>query len=124
MTNALTVATPLAAKPRTRVNWTAAEKADWLALCEKSGQSVSEFCRTNDLPPATLSAWRGQQKTGVSVGADDEPSTLVEIPAAALVGGRLNAVVRMRLPSGVRIEVASGTDPVWFGALLSTLLGA
>ena len=124
MTNALTEATQPAAKPRTRVNWTAAEKADWLALYEKSGQSVSEFCRTNDLPPATLSAWRSQQKTGVTVGADDEPSTLVEIPAASLVGGRLNAVVRMRLPSGVRIEVPSGTDPVWFSALLSALLRA
>jgi len=87
MTNALTLATQSAAKPRTRVNWTATEKADWLALYEKSGQSVSEFCRTNDLPTATLSAWRSQQKTGVIVGADDEPSTLVEIPAAALVGG-------------------------------------
>ena len=124
MTNALTEATQPAAKPRTRVNWTATEKADWLALYEKSGQSVSEFCRTNDLPPATLSAWRSQQKTGVTAAADDEPGTLVEIPAAALVGGRLNAVVRMRLPSGVRIEVPSGTDPVWFGALLSTLLRA
>lgn len=122
MTNTLTVATQSAAKPRTRVNWTAAEKVDWLALYEKSGQSVGEFCRTNDLPPATLSAWRSQQKAGVTAGADDEPGTLVEIPAAALVGDRVSAVVRMRLPSGVRIEVPSGTDPVWLGSLLSTLL--
>jgi hypothetical protein len=33
-----------------------------VTMFDKSGQSVSEFCRTNDLPPATLSLWRSQQK--------------------------------------------------------------
>jgi hypothetical protein len=51
VTNTLTVATPppLAAKPNSRVNWTAAERAEWLTMFDKGGQSVSEFCRTNDL---------------------------------------------------------------------------
>jgi transposase-like protein len=30
-------------------------------MFEKSGQSVSEFCRLNDLSAATLSLWRQQQ---------------------------------------------------------------
>jgi transposase-like protein len=51
-------------KPRTRVIWTPAERAEWLALFEKSGQSVSELCRANDLVPATLSLWRQQQAAG------------------------------------------------------------
>jgi len=47
------IAPPISTKVRTRVNWTPAERAQWLSLFEKSGQSVSEFCRANDLPPAT-----------------------------------------------------------------------
>jgi transposase-like protein len=60
---------PTTTKPRGRVNWTAAERTEWLELYKQSGQSVSEFCRANDLPPATLSLWRRQQ-----VGAS-EPAT-------------------------------------------------
>jgi transposase-like protein len=121
MTNALTVASQSAAKPRTRVNWTAAEKADWLALYEESGQSVSEFCRTNDLPPATLSAWRSQQKGDAGSPIGDESGALIEVSAAALLEAPI-APVRMDLPCGVPLEVPTGTDPVWLGALLKTLL--
>jgi transposase-like protein len=52
-----------------------------LALFEKSGQSVSEFCRANDLAPPTLSLWR-QQQAGTSAGT--EGGELVEIANAAL----------------------------------------
>jgi len=59
MTNgAMSAAVPARTPPRARVNWTPAELAKWLALFEKCGQSVSELCRENDLPPATLSLWR------------------------------------------------------------------
>jgi len=57
---------PAARKPRTRVNWTPAERSKWLALFEKSGRSVSEFCRANDLPPPTLSLWGSQQYSGAA----------------------------------------------------------
>jgi transposase-like protein len=107
------------AKPRTRVNWTAAERAEWLAMFEKSGQSVSEFCRTNDLPPATLSLWRNQQKGDTRT---DDEGGLVEIPAAALIGTQNTTAVRMQLLNGVRLEVVTGTDPAWLGALLKTLM--
>jgi transposase-like protein len=121
VTNTLTVATQLqsTAKPRTRVNWTPAERSEWLALFGKSGQSVSEFCRTNDLPPATLSLWCSQQKG--EIGTNDVGG-LVEIPAATLVGTQNAAAVRMQLPNGVRLEVVVGTDTTWFGAMLKTLL--
>jgi transposase-like protein len=125
MTNAPTPAAPTAAtKPRTRVNWTPAERSEWLALFEKSGQNVTEFCRTNDLPPATLSLWRSQQK-GDAGGADDgDGGGLVEVPAAALIGARTTAAVKMALPSGVRLEVPTGTDPTWVSVLVKSLMSA
>lgn len=42
-------------KPRTRISWSAEEKREWSSLFDRSGKSVAEFCRDNDLPPATLS---------------------------------------------------------------------
>jgi len=124
MTNALTVSTQPTAKPRTRVNWSAAEKAEWLALYEKSGRSVSEFCRTNDLPPATLSAWRSQQKADVGSPRDAESGALVEVSAAALLDAPITASVRMDLPCGIRLDVPTGTDPGWLGAVLKAMMAA
>jgi hypothetical protein len=126
VTNTLTVATPLpsAAKPRSRVNWTAAERAEWLTMFDRSGQSVSEFCRTNDLPPATLSLWRSQQKGDAGNAGNDEGSGLVEIPVSALGGTQNIMVLRIDLPNGVHLEVPTGTDPPWLGAVLKTLLNA
>ena len=123
MTNAaMSVAVPAATKPRTRVNWTPAERSEWLALFEKSGQSVSEFCRANDLPPATLSLWR-QNQAGTSAGT--EGGEIVEISPAALmnaVGPR--ATVTIRLPGGIVLETAVDADPVWLGALVKNLSSA
>lgn len=53
----------LGAKPRTRVSWTATERAEWLTLFTKSGRAAAEFCRHNDLSlsPVTLSFWLRQQ---------------------------------------------------------------
>ena len=101
MTNAaMSVAVPAATKPGTRVNWSPAERSEWLALFEKSGQSVSEFCRANDLPPATLSLWR-QSQAGTSAGT--KGGEIMEISPAALtsaIGPR--ATVTIRLPDGTR----------------------
>jgi transposase-like protein len=123
MTNAaMSVAAPVAAKPRTRVNWTPAERAEWLAMYEKSGQSVSEFCRANDLPPATLSLWRSQQQSGTT-STDD--GALVEIPVASLVTERdCTPRTKVVLPNGVGLELVVGTDPAWLGALLKVLMSA
>jgi transposase-like protein len=123
MTNAaMSVAVPAATKPRTRVNWTPAERSEWLALFEKSGQSVSEFCRANDLPPATLSLWR-QGQAGTSAGA--EGGELVEISSAALLGAAgARAAVTIRLPGGIVLEITADADPVWLGALVKNLNSA
>jgi transposase-like protein len=116
MTNAaMSLAAPVATKPRTRVNWTPAERAEWLALFEKSGQSVSEFCRANDLPPATLSLWRQSQ---AEPSAGSEGGELVEISPAALINAaRPRASVTIRLPGGIVLETTTDADPTWVGAL-------
>jgi transposase-like protein len=100
------------ARPRTRVNWTAAERAEWLALFEKSGQTAAEFCRGNDLSPATLSAWLKQSSA--------EPPELVDI-VLPLTTSQPGAAVTVHLQSGVRLEIAAGMDTIWLAQLLREL---
>jgi len=107
-------------KPRTRVIWTAAERAEWLALFECSGQTAAEFCRRNDLSLATLYFWLRQQR-GTAVAED---GALVEVPLAVTpVPDRTAAahVVGLQLPSGLRLQVPVGVDTAWLGALLQSL---
>jgi transposase-like protein len=108
----------LAPKSRTRVSWTAAERAEWLTLFGRSGQSAAEFCRSNDLSPATLSFWLRQQQ-GAQV--PEEPPALVEVsmPTETAIGG--SAAVIVQLPHGVRLEIMTGTDPAWLAQLLRAL---
>lgn len=110
---------------RTRCTWSAEERAEWLALFEKSGRGVSEFCRENDLPETTLSLWRRQLRTEH---AGSEEAALVEVPQAQLNAARApssapaaHAAVRIRLPGGVEMEVAAGTDALWLAGLLRAL---
>ena len=102
-------------KPRTRVMWSAAERAEWFALFERSGHTAAEFCRQNDLSPATLPFWLRRQQ-----GASGEDSALVEVPLAAAPALELAAaaIVGVELPSGLRLQVPVGADIAWLGALL------
>jgi transposase-like protein len=115
--------TPTTTKPRGRVNWTAPERTEWLDLYKQSGQSVSEFCRANDLPPATLSLWRRRQ-AGASEPAPE--GRLVEISGAALNTSppAATAAVSLQLRNGATLQIAPGTDPVWLGSLVSALVSA
>jgi transposase-like protein len=107
--------------PRSRVNWTASERAEWLALFEKSGQTAAEFCRDNDLSPATLSFWLRQQ---VAPEPEQEPA-LVEVMMPALSStASASAAVTIQLPSGLRMEITAGTDPKWLAQLLRVLVPA
>jgi transposase-like protein len=105
-------------KRRARVNWTAQERAEWLALFGKSEQTVVEFCRENELSKATLSSWLRRKRMSQRAEA-----ALVELPASivsavAAAGG----CVKMQLPGGARVEIESGTDPLWLGRWLPLLL--
>jgi transposase-like protein len=66
---------------RQRVSWSDEERVDWVRVFEKSGEGVSEFCRHNDLPEATLSPWRRQLR---GPEAPAEESVFVEVPPAKL----------------------------------------
>jgi len=105
--------------PRSRVNWTASERAEWLALFEKSGQTAAEFCRDNDLSPATLSFWLRQQ---VAPEPEQEPA-LVEV-MMPLSTAPASAAVTIQLPSGLRMAITAGTDPKWLAQLLRVLMPA
>jgi transposase-like protein len=112
-------APPIPTKPRTRVNWTPAERAEWLSIFEKSGHSVTEFCRANDLPSATLSLWRQQQ---AATGPIAEGGELVEIASTTLMAASAaKPLVTIRVPGDVAIEVSAPTDPKWLGALVKQL---
>ncbi len=72
-------------------------------MYEKSGQSVSEFCRANDLPPATLSLWRSQQKTGAKRRPKTEASRRNPCGCADRgldSDGRADAAAQRRTPRG------------------------
>jgi len=107
-------------KPRTRVMWSAAERSQWLSLFDKSGQTAAEFCRDNDLSPATLSVWRQQ-----SGDAEPTEARLIEVPMpkiSAPSGG--TPAVTLQLPSGARMDILVGTDPAWLAQLLRALTAA
>jgi transposase-like protein len=113
----------LTLKPRTRVTWSAEEKAEWLRLFEQSDQTAVDFCRDNDLAPATLSYWRQQVAD-----AEGCEASLVEISREALSSPPPTtssaAAVTVQLPSGLRFEVPVGLDTAWFGQLLQSLVTA
>jgi len=111
----------LLTKPRTRVSWSAEERAEWLHLFEQSGQTAADFCRDNDLSPATLSFWRQQVIEGPST-----QSRLVEIPretvSNAAAAPSSPPAVMVQLPSGLRFDVPVGIDAAWFGRLLQVFV--
>lgn len=130
-------------KPRMRSTWSAEERAQWVELFEKSGQTALEFCREHDLTPTTLAFWRSSQRkdpfAGLTPVANPVPGpaaadntdpeeeaeeAFVEVPLTALNAGSAPAcaaAVTVRLTSGMQLEIVSGTDPCWLSELLDSL---
>lgn len=99
---------------RQRRQFTAEDRARWVGLYECSGKSVREFCRDNAVCQSSLSRWLRE------IRAEEEPreGSFVEVrvaPAPAAAGARVC------LPSGVTMEVASGTDAAWLASVLRAL---
>jgi hypothetical protein len=106
--------------PRRRVTWTPEERAEWVELFKRSGQSAAEFCRDNGLSPATLSFWLRQQQSPEDFSA--EPiGGLVEIPLPRFPVPPSGPAVVVQLPSGARLEVSAGADVTWVGQLFRAL---
>lgn len=117
--------TPVTAglKTRQRCSWTAEEKSAWVAEWEKSGETLSEFSRQNDLPLATLSLWLKQLR-GPTAGTS-EAGGFVEIPAPVASGnataGAVRECVRVRIADRLELEVPVGADAAWVAQLVRTL---
>lgn len=109
-------------KPRTRCSWSPEERAEWVALFEHSGQSLSQFCRDNDLPVPTLSAWRAQLREP----ATEEDTGFIEVPltqvaaVATAPAQRVSPSIQLRI-GAVELSVAAGTDPAWLATLIRSL---
>src|SRR5689334_20807718 len=112
-----TAAEAAASKARTRIVWTLAERTEWLRMFAASGKTPSEFCRENELPEATLSLWRRQQREGACL-AEEAGFVEVALPPMSLMRTSA-AAVTLHLPSGISLEIAAGTDAKW----LATLVG-
>jgi transposase-like protein len=96
-----------------------AEKSEWVELFRRSGRSVGQFCRENQLPPATLALWL-RQPTTVEAG---EEADLVEV-ARQVVAELVSApasMVSVQLSGGARLEIAPGTDRAWVAQLMRAL---
>lgn len=113
----------LSAEPRRRVKWTAAERAEWLSLFERSGQTALQFCRANGLSSSTLSFWLHQKRKRMS--SNNEP--FIELPrevvnrSAALDSHALTTGITLQLPGGMHLQIMTGTDPVWLAEVIRAL---
>lgn len=101
-----------------RRQFSAEDRGRWIEQYERSGQSVRDFCRDHALCQSSLSRWLRQRRTGTD--ARRSEGSLVEVrvvpaPTAAA------ASVRVSLPGGVTMEVASGTDAAWLAGVLHAL---
>jgi len=118
---------PLKSKRRTRVNWSAQERAEWLELYAKSGRSITEFCSENQLPKTTLANWLRRER----IAAQCSGPEFVELSRAAVtavVTEEKRAIpgngVTLQFPGGAWLRIDSGTDPTWLGQWLPGLLTA
>jgi transposase-like protein len=110
----------------TRRMRSAAERANWVALFERSGKNVKTFCRENELTPSGLWAWRRQLREKAATGS--AAARLVEVPRAARRSAArareaadVGTAVRICLPGGTEVDVVAGTDTRWLADLLRTL---
>ncbi len=117
--------TTIGKKPRRMRS--AAERANWVALFERSGKGVKSFCRENELTPSGLWAWRRQLREEAA-GGPPATAGLVEVPRAgrrtAAPAGEVadsGAAVRICFPSGTQVDVMAGTEARWLADVLRAL---
>lgn len=108
-------------KTRTqRRKFSAEERAQWVELYERSGQSLRQFSGEHDLIQSNLSRWRRQLRAAANGKRGSGPFVEVSVaasppqPAAA-------APVRVCLCGGMTMEVTSGTDALWLAQVLRAL---
>lgn len=109
---------------RPQRNYPAQERKRLLRLFEHSGLSAKRFCEDRGIPVSTLSYWVRKSRRKAGDGA------VVEIPAVAVHGARLDERIRerepgsveIRLPNQMELKISAGADTRWVTELLRGLL--
>ncbi len=104
---------------RQRRQFSAEDRGRWIEQYNRSGQSVRDFCRANELCQSSLSRWLRQRRAG----SDErrQEGSLVEVRVAPRPAAAPPASVKVCLPGGVTMEVASGTEAAWLAGVLRAL---
>ena len=107
-------------KTRTRRRrFSAEERAQWVELYERSGQSLREFSGEHDLIQSNLSRWRRQRRAAAN--GKRGSGSFVEVNVTASPPPAVAAAVRVCLSGGMTMEVTGGTDALWLAQVLRAL---
>lgn len=103
---------------RQRRQFSAEDRRRWMEQYQRSDQSVRDFCRDHALCQSSLSRWLRQRRAGTDERRQE--GSLVEVRVAPARASAA-ASVKVSLPGGVTMEVASGTDAGWLASVLRAL---
>ena len=107
---------------RSQQRWSESEAEEILALLEQSGQSVAAFAREQGLTPQRLYWWRNRLVGGgASRPSAEGPVDLVPVQITEEARASMEAVIVVRLRSGIVLEVPAAAPPRWAAALARAL---
>ena len=87
-------------------------------MLQRSGQSVAAFAREHGVTPQRLYWWRNRLAGGATRRPSGEPPVeLVPVQIAEDTQTMTEAVIVVRLPGGVVLEVPPTVSPHWAAAL-------
>ncbi|HLW79941.1 MAG TPA: transposase [Terriglobia bacterium] len=95
---------------RARRRYTDEQRAAALARFDRSDLSQAEFCRRAGIRVSTFSLWRRSGGAARQVRPRMPGFAEVRLSAPAAT-----SAVTLHLPSGARLEVATGSDAMWHG---------
>jgi transposase-like protein len=93
-----------------RRRYTNEQRSAALARFDRSDLSQAEFCRRARISFSTFSLWR---RSGGAV-RQDRPR-MPEFAEVRLSAPAAASTVTLHLPSGAKLEVATGSDAMWHG---------
>jgi transposase-like protein len=103
-----------------RRQFSAEERAQWVELYERSGQSLRQFSGEHGLVQSNLSRWRRQLRAATT--GKRGSGSFVEVSVTASPPQPVSAApVRVCLSGGMTMEVTSGTDALWLAQVLRAL---
>lgn len=107
----------------------AEERAKWVGLYERSGETLKSFCLENGLALSTLMLWRRQVRGPLA--RRRTRGELIEVPlpqriAPVALSARAeeSPAVAIHIPNGMRVDVVANADVRWIAKLLSAVCRA